>query len=441
MKIFLLPVLFISFTATAQKKDSALLQQYKFRTPNYRAVSLSGNAAGSYGSAYTGNSDYSFQVSPLFAASKLISTDKQYSTYNYEVSGNVNFYKRDAIVSGTSRQTDIASAVRLYGQTKKYNGKSFILTGYSGTIQQLYNKANRSNIDKRSEIQASAGYTIGAGKGRIENVTDAQMAYNILNDLKKNSLLTKDFTVEDAYSFAQTITNVNNTRLFDFRRKRIFELKQIDSLLHIKGLIQENSIDYFTTVADNWFYAFNEQRRHGTEKYIALSPLLNLSSGKTDFNVMPDSIIKQHSKGAAVLLTMSIEKAVAKNIKRQFTKGVSLIHALGYGKNKITGNTFLSEAATTGLTGFLNAFLQWGYYPNTRTIINTTLNNITGWDYLNSNLNNNTNFTFNGNYFINYNTRVVINLSAGVNVSKNSSSDFNTAVATLFNIGLQHFIR
>ncbi len=441
MKIFLLPLLCISVSVTAQKKDSALLQQYKFRTPNYRAVSLSGNAAGSYGSAYSGNSDYSFQVNPMFAATKLVSTDKKYATYNYELSGNINFYKRDVLISGASLQTDVASATRVWNQTKNYNGKNFIVTGYSGSIQQLYNKANNSNIDKRSEVQGSVSYTIGAGKGRIENVTDAQMAYNILNELKKNDLLSKEFTVEDAYSLAQTITNVNNTRLFDFRRKRIFELKQIDSLLHGKGLIQENSIDYFTTIADNWFYAFNEQRRHGTEKYITLTPLVNLTNGKTDFNVMPDSIVKQNSKGAAALLAIGIEKAVAKNIKRQFTKGVSLLHAFGYGKNKITSNTFLSEAEATGLTGFLNAFLQWGYYPNTRTIINTTLNNMLAWDYKNSNLNNNTNFTFNGNYFINYNTRVVVNVSAGVNVGKNSSSDFNAAFATSFNIGLQHFIR
>lgn len=441
MKILILPFLFISIVTAAQKKDSALLQSFKFRTPNYRAVSLSGNAAGSYGSAYTGKSDYSFAISPLFVATKLISTDKKYSTYNYEVSGNINFYKRETIASGSVKQADIASAVRLYGQTKRYNGQNFITTGYAATLQQSYYKANNSNINNRSEIFSTVGYTIGTGKGRIENVTDAQMAYNILSDLKKNNLLTNDFTTDDAYSLAQTITMVNNTRLFDFRRKRIFELKQIDSLLHSKGLIDKNSIDYFTTVADNWFYAFNEQRRHGTEKYILLTPYLNLTNGKTDFNVMPDSIVKNFSRGASVFLTAGIEKAVAKSIKRQFTKGISLQHALGYGKNKTTGNTYLSETETRSLTGFLNAFLQWGYYPNTRTIINTMLNNILAWDYKNSNLNNNTSFTFNGNYFINYNTRVVVNVSTGLNVAKNSVSNFNTAFASSFNIGLQHFIR
>jgi len=75
----------------------------------------------------------------------------------------------------------------------------------------------------------STGYAIGFGKGRIENVTDAQMAYNILNDLKKNNLLSADFNNEDINGLAKTITRLNNTRLFDFRRKHIFELKQIDS--------------------------------------------------------------------------------------------------------------------------------------------------------------------------------------------------------------------
>lgn len=440
MKTILLPLLCISLSITAQKKDSALLQQFKFRTPNYRAVSLTGDASGTFNAVPSANSTYSLQLNPGLRATKLISTDKEYTAHDFEV--QVGFSNgKSAPASGTQRQTDISTRLLQSVQTKKYKGQNYFTTGYTALLQQFYNKSTSNYFTRRNGLFTTLSYTAGFGKGRIENVTDAQMAFNILSDLKKKNLLDTDFTVADAYSLAQTITQVNNTRLFDFRRKHIFELTQIDSLLHKKGLIKDNSIAYFATVADNWFYAFNQLRKHGKEKYITLIPVFGYNNNKTALNLPVDSTVKENAKSVSAFLTLGIEKATARNIKRQFTRGIALQTVYGYGRNKYTSNTTVNEQENHSLNSSVNAFLQWGYYPNTRTNISTTLTNFLVVNYSDGSMANNSHFSFEGNYFINYNTRFYATVSSVFSVSKNGMNNYATAFSSAFNFGLQHFIR
>ncbi len=445
MKIFILPLLFISFTAVAQKKDSAVLQSFKFRTPNFRAVALQGNAAGLFGTVGSGSEAYFFQVNPSLNSTRLISTNNRLYSSSFNVSA-IFYAGNNAAVNTNPFQysqeaTTIEATLSHTMQDRKYSGLCYKLLGYSSTVQQFYNKSNASLYNNRSGVFTTAAFNVGKGKGRIENVTDAQMAYNILTELQKNRLLEQEFTIEDAYGLAQTITQINNIRLFDFRRKRIYELKQIDSFLHLKGLIKNNSIDYFTTVADNWFYAFNQLRRHGKEKYITLSPGIGYSISKTSTNGLAGSAAQNAFQSGSVTLTIGIEKAIAKSIKRQFTKGASLQTSYVYIMNQNKSNGVVTDGSGSNVYSFLNGFLQWGYYPSTRTSINTTLNNTFVVNYQNTGFANNTLLSLDGNYFISYNTRVFVNVTGGVTATKTNTADLNGAFISSFNIGLQHFIR
>ena len=66
--------------------------------------------------------------------------------------------------------------------------------------------------------------SIGWGIGRIENVTDARQAIYILEDFKKNGILSRDLTKDELFEFAQLISTVKNKRFLDSRLHRIDEI-------------------------------------------------------------------------------------------------------------------------------------------------------------------------------------------------------------------------
>jgi hypothetical protein len=106
---------------------------------------------------------------------------------------------------------------------------------------ELYSSFRKYNIQDTSfnntinSITTDETFTLGFGKGRIEWVQDAQMALYLLNDLERQGLLNKPVDHVTANAFAQLITAINNKRVFDSRKRRIYELTQIE-LLTTTGL-------------------------------------------------------------------------------------------------------------------------------------------------------------------------------------------------------------
>ena len=437
----LLLFLFCTTIASAQDKTGALLQQFKFRTPNYRSVLFSGNANGNI-TGGNGNIDKPlyFFLNPKLEATRIVSTDDVLAYYSYSASVGYS-YDRTNLATGVRRNSNFDYSFIQSASKKKYTGDNYFLTGYSSTIKQSLSHSTNDYMKQDNTAFASAAYSIGVGKGRIENVTDVQMAFNILNDLKKNNLLSTDFSNDDANGLARTITQLNNTRLFDFRRKHIFELKQIDSFLNAKGLIKEKTIAYFTTVTDNWFYSFNELRKHGLEKYITLTPSIGLDRRKSVFNLPPDSTSKLFSQFVTAALSIGIEKAKAVSIKRQFNKGLVLQTSYGYSKNKNNYNNITDQFSTDNLLSSLYGYLEWGYFPNTRTSISTRVSNWLTWAVMDQAINNNTVVAFAGNYFVNYNTRIFVTAGSYVNVGKNFNADLSSSISANFGFGIQHYIR
>ncbi|MGG9960100.1 hypothetical protein [Ferruginibacter sp. SUN106] len=441
MRIFtLLLFLFCTTIAFAQKDSGAFLQQFKFRTPNYRAVLLSGNANGNI-TGGNNNNPLSFFLNPKLEATRIVSTDDVLAYYSYGVSVGYSYDKTN-LATGVQRNSNFNYAITQAVTQKRYKGNKYFLTGYSSELRQsIYSSTNNYTLKDNVDF-LSVGYAIGVGKGRIENVTDAQMAFNILNDLKKNNLLSGNFSNDDINGLAKTITRLNNTRLFDFRRKHIFELKQIDSFLNARRLVKEKSIDYFTTVSDNWFYAFNEQRKHGLEKFITFTPTVGINNRKTVFDLTPvDSTSKLSSKFIIPTLSIGIEKAKAISIKRQFNKALTLMTSYIYSKEKNSYNNIKDEFFGDNLVSSLYGYLEWSYYPNTRTNISTRLNNVVVWAISNEDLTNSSWLTFSGNYFVNYNTRVFVTAGGYLTVSGNLNADFNATASANFGFGIQHYIR
>jgi len=181
-------------------------------------------------------------------------------------------------------------------------------------------------VIKNNKQEVKNTFTFGAGRGRIERVQDAQMALYILQDLETQGLLDAEVTPALSHSFARLITDINNRRVFDSRRRRIYELTRIDSFLRTSGLTNKTDIRHFTTVNDNWAFAINPYRLAGTAWFVRLKPGIAYSNSymqrKSGSNVENKTDILRLSLSPET----GFEKYIPVNLQWQQNLGASITY-------------------------------------------------------------------------------------------------------------------
>jgi hypothetical protein len=432
----------VLFSARAQQKSGTQsLQNYQYRTNGFKLLSVNGGLSNSFNIGNYPNQNNTLNIAPVINYYGIKSTvGKQAETY-----ANVQslfYFNKSKAASNNQKQSLGRLAGNFTTTTKKFKKTSFIETGFYITPAMDLGTITADTLtQKNNDYNAAMGFTIGVGKGRIENVTDAQMAFFILTDLQKQKLLAKDFDSANLTDLAKLITAVNNTLLFDFRRKRIFELQQIDSFLQKSNLIDKYSIGYFTTLADNWYYAFNPNRRHGKQKYIRWQPGVaysNQSQNQTKGSVFTS----QKSKSTSVIGTLAfgMDNYNAKSMKLQFNKGISLATGYQY-TNAVNdaGNTTITTGSGS-LFSRLTGYLEWGYFPNTRTNVFASVFNQLLYAYDGNGASNLTGIAFNANYFVSYNTRIIIRDNLNF-IAPVKNSFGNNQLSHNISVGVEHFFR
>ena len=215
------------------------------------------------------------------------------------------------------------------------------------------------------------------GWGRIERVEDARLAVYILDDLNKAGQLAHEVTKDDIEVLAREISKVRNERFFDSRLKKIWELKQIDSLLMVMGLIDTGNITYYTLLNDNWDYSNGPDRQSGFRISAGASPKFNRSNYELseDYNYYsPDTSTsyqmqqKNRDIGGSLLFRINYEKPLnlywQLSARNEFTASKSFSRDIeNYNDNE---DTLLSDVI--GLNNRVYASI--GYYPNSRTTMN-----------------------------------------------------------------------
>jgi hypothetical protein len=385
MKKRLLPFLLLIFIHSTYAQDSSFqLKDYKYRTPGFTALELN---LGFSGWASDNNALESFkrkesywQLQPSnLAYYRSVSTDKKIhsSVIRFSPAGNYSSLNLDdSITKSKSFQ---------YNVYWNFNDRFYIKnnwfwewgTNLNHTLTTGESKYNSQNSTGH-HILAENTFMLGIGKGRIENVTDAQTALYILNDLEQQGLLNNHPSPEITRQFAQLITAVNNKRVFDNRRRRIYEFTQIDSFLKSSGLISINDIRYFTTINDNWVMAFRPYRSSGSNWYIHLLPGAGIQ--KDNSNYKADGLTSS-SKGkktyANLIPLIRYESNKPLNLKWQR----NFITIMSYKKNwnnleyrnTLNGSESVSEIDTKAWETRLLSRYGFGYFPNNRTVINAFL--------------------------------------------------------------------
>lgn len=221
---------------------------------------------------------------------------------------------------------------------------------------------------KSQSIYSSGQLFLTYGKGRIEPVRYARLAYDTYDWLNKKNRLTETPSDEQIDEVGAVMTTVANTRIFDSRFKRIFELEQIDSALQAQGLISEADMVYFAQVADIWGYANSFERGSGDLWEIGVVGDLDYDNDQSS-TWMDDTLSSEfnttNNAHTAVYGYFSYLNQKPLSVKWQRDYNAAFFAGAGQYFEEIDN----AEDAnmTPEFRGTLQAGYALGYYPNTRT--------------------------------------------------------------------------
>ncbi|MFT3753228.1 MAG: hypothetical protein QM800_10265 [Paludibacter sp.] len=397
-KTFITSLILCAMGATS---GSLSAQEYKtfdlskYYTPDIvrSKLDFSGSGSGvanSSENAYSNNiNDHYFNGSLNSSFSNIVNTRSLIRSLNASVlfSGNSGSSLDNANTnyeSGVfSNNVGIGAFYQLYNTKKQ-----FISFGGSGSFAFRTSKNTKTDslakydFYKDNNFWGSIYINIGAGIGRIENVTDAQQTIYLLNAFAKNKILTKDLSENEIFQLAQCISQVKNKRFLNARLHMIYEISQVDSFFVKNNLISKQDARYFTTLYDIWLYGDKFERRAGQKIELSLTPLFSKSYGYSkSHNYIPATIFstsESFSNGGnanyQLMLSYEYEKPFLQKWQHSVYASLDGNYANynGTTRNKPTDIYNSSTSSTKHVN--LNAEYTLGFYPDTRTNLYAKVN-------------------------------------------------------------------
>lgn len=372
MSLLLIVILLISLSTSAQDKSFDLS---KYKIPDYKRHELTTSFGLSGGSnSYTEKSYSGSELleSADFKNSDFSSTLSLNYQYNFNSRKKVTYasailnseldYDKAETPDNTTKTTETSFDFSFWGYENHYltEDKFFVRLAPSFYFHPQREKEKlNSNTEKYKYTAYNIDIGVGAGYGRIEPVSDLWQSYYILKSLEKDGLLEKKLTEADILEFASLSTKLKNKRFFDFRLRKIAELETLDSLIHAKGLIMENSISYFTTLNDYWSFANISDRYSGRQITAMLTPSYQGSSSQLNDD--------EKSKSHTTILTPSIEYNCYKPINLYWDRIFML---------RFHDDILLDEEPENNRpSSYFNVYssLSFRYLPNFRTLASISL--------------------------------------------------------------------
>jgi hypothetical protein len=418
-----------SFSYAQETSDTFQIKDYKYRTPGFKALSFDFNFGGGFTEEGVVDSfkiiQKGFALSPArFNFYKVSSSDYKFheSNYSFVIAGTIH---NNTTPQGKTKNSIGFTSFEWRTSTQYFQKNNwFWELGNQMIFSGDFSKNKSESMTFHRSILYVSDYPIlGIGKGRIETVNDAQMSLFILNDLENEGLIANKGTKEQQYAFAQVITDINNQRIFDNRRKRIYELQRIDSFLKNSGLSTTTDIRHFTTINDNWIYAFTPIREHGNQWYVRIGPGAEYrkDNSKSNYNTyFTEEIDYYRTFSIGPEVGYESKKAISLKWQRNFSINVSYKNAYSNYKTNYEKNDTLIVSNKSDYhhrLAKLTGTYMLGYFPNTRTFISAELGaNFQHGNFLFYNEDGilfNTGLQLQTSYFLGYRTR----LSAGINIS------------------------
>lgn len=370
---------FLFFTLITHAQDSTFqLKDYKYRTDGYRALTLNLNlSTGTYSFKLDSSNNrksksFSLDGSPIIY-NRIVSTNKR--QYTSSIGLTPYFRSRHYEKQGIKTKENSSQLYFSWYQNNKFYSKNKWFFELDNILRTQYYKSKNTRTiinEKADEFNINNEFSAGFGKGRIEYVQDAQMALFIINDLKNQGLIKGLVDATTVNQFAQLITDINNKRVFDNRKRRIYELTQINNFLKEKGIIGEPDIRHFTTINDNWALALNPFRSSGAAWFVRIKPKAGYSrirrlydNGNTD---------NYDSKLFGISMESGFENYKPINLKWQRNYSIQLVHDFTNQTDSVINRSSVnSKIEIKKSINYVNSSYGIGFYPNNRTRLNVQL--------------------------------------------------------------------
>lgn len=377
-------LILLSFSSLTLFSQDSLLKKFKYRIDRYQAISYNIG-----GGSFINNTNLSASENNnkgaggnLGATYLLIrSTDKLLSNLTGGFSSNFSNNKTSGNTTNNGKYKSGSLNPYLNISNRWFGKKLFVEFGAEGSAYLSNNKSILTTPIPTEAKNRQDAYRIAIntaiGKGRLENVTDMQNALWLYKALIKENKLSRSLSGDELYDLGRSITKANNTRVLDSRRRIQFILETTDSFFQKKNVIPVSDIRYFSTLNDILFYAINNARYSGTEKYIRFTPSLNIQSYYND-NKNPSYGSDDQDIVKSARLSIGINKYIPSGLMHQNNFGVAVYGSYtdwnlvnkDFTGGVLTGRTEINSSIKQA--GF-NFFFLHAIYPNTRTIINFNL--------------------------------------------------------------------
>jgi len=285
------------------------------------------------------------------------------------------------------------------GINRFYYGKRRSFIEINWDIDAGYTASNHINTsltDVRKERFYAYLFSVPLrfGWGRIEPIDDVFLAHFMADDMLEAGILEHPLPQESLFELGRVMADVRNQRIFDARKKRMYELAQLDSWFKDFGYAKVDNILYYKTLADNWLFGFNNTRFSGSRFSFGITPQADYWAS--------------HGQEPSVINMLAMQAIYEGStpLNQHWQIGYTVQTELAFLSNENWLNNSVSRPG-------LSAEFKWGFYPNSRT----RLTGYMGVDYqlfLRTWRKIPASETIAGlqmDYFINYRTRLVINLA------------------------------
>lgn len=202
------------------------------------------------------------------------------------------------------------------------------------------------------------GISLYKGKGRVELITDAWHAKQILKSLEAKGLLKRPISSETIQEFAEQLSNIKNTRNTDFRLERIAEHEALSKYLLEADWTVTDDYRFFPTLLDAWDYEAFEPRYSGKEFKYGFVP------GVSTLDWM-----RSYTSSAAYFIRYALAGQVAYNIYKPLSDEWQLnnLNSISIGTETRAGLSDVFNTSDFSWNSTVSTDWELQYLPNQRS--------------------------------------------------------------------------
>lgn len=225
----------------------------------------------------------------------------------------------------------------------------------------------------KSRHQIALSPSVYRGVGRLEFAEDALLAKWMMEDLQAVGVV-EEYNSGHIHALARTITDIIGDRTFDTRRRYIYRMKALTNTLLESGLVEEESIELFAVLSDNWLFANRTTLPHGKRLAYGLS-----GAGHHSFRDGKQVVANQNFRAEGGLFAeYTSARILNESGGDQWSVGVEGQYF--YRSNKYDDNSWLVTADSWSASAYLAYQRKWLLSSRTSLSLN---NRITGTHFFN----------------------------------------------------------